>query len=750
MNQDNGSLRGALMGCAMVLGVSVTPLVRADILNVTRMDDPVPNGCDGDCSLREAIIASNASAAADTINLPAGTYMLTRAGAVGVEDIDPSVGDLDLASGGVSINGAGSESTIIDATGLAHRAFSAHIDLVFLPTAISISGLTIRGGNTTGLSAALNRGGGMDIGSRHATVSLTDVKVTQNTASAGGGIYTNGTLNVTNCSIASNSGTGITQSADGSNFRTVTISSSTMSANSLTGMDVNAGTCNITNTTISGNGSGGFTGGVDYGGGLTGGTITNATIANNRYGYIGQNDFAGDPGVTVRNSIIAGSTVRDVFTTTDAAFARAPTSGGNNIIRDNSGTTFTHATDQRNTNPLLHALALNPPGATETHALQLNSPAINMANASFAPPTDQRGVARPVGAADDIGAYELIPPDNDGDGFSPPDDCDDDDPARFPGATETIDDGIDQDCNGFDTVTCFVDADSDGTGSISIGVSADGDCNDPGESDVNTDCDDANAAIGSPTTIFEDADSDGFGDPDSSIVDCPQHGYVANSDDLCPSDSDKNQPGTCGCGVAETDGDTDGTPDCSDLCPSDPLKIAPGTCGCGTTDIDDDNDGTPNCHDQCPNDFTKTAPGACGCGTSDADSDGDGHLDCEDGCPGNSSKTSPGVCGCGAMDADSDGDGTLDCLDGCPTDPLKTDPGSDGCESPDFPANGTVPASEEDSIPAPQPTTDSDLCSNPLVAFFAGLGLCGAGCPLMLLGAIAGLAGLSGRVRNRT
>jgi hypothetical protein len=55
--------------------------------------------------------------------------------------------------------------------------------------------------------------------------------------------------------------------------------------------------------------------------------------------------------------------------------------------------------------PKLDALADNG-GPTETHALFAGSPAIDMAWSAECTPEDQRGVARPIGAGCDIGAYE--------------------------------------------------------------------------------------------------------------------------------------------------------------------------------------------------------------------------------------------------------------------------------------------------------------------------------------------------------
>ena len=144
--------------------------------------------------------------------------------------------------------------------------------------------------------------------------------------------------------------------------------------------------------------------------------------------------------------------------------------------------------------------------------------------------------------------------------------------------------------------------------------------------------------------------------------------------DQCPNDAAKSDPGTCGCGVSDADGDADGTADCADGCPDDATQQTPGACGCGTPDTDTDDDGTPNCNDGCPDDPTKLIPGTCGCSSTEADTDGDGALNCNDACPADAERTTPGVCGCGTPDTDTDTDGTPDCNDDCPEDGLSLAP----------------------------------------------------------------------------
>jgi hypothetical protein len=70
-------------------------------------------------------------------------------------------------------------------------------------------------------------------------------------------------------------------------------------------------------------------------------------------------------------------------------------------------------------------------------------------------------------------------------------DCDDSDEFSYPGAPETVADGIDQDCNGNDR--CYADVDGDGAGQATEIDERDGDLdctNDLGVTDNNSDCND--------------------------------------------------------------------------------------------------------------------------------------------------------------------------------------------------------------------------------------------------------------------
>ena len=149
----------------------------------------------------------------------------------------------------------------------------------------------------------------------------------------------------------------------------------------------------------------------------------------------------------------------------------------------------------------------------------------------------------------------------------------------------------------------------------------------------------------------------------------PSQPECIDTSDSCPSDPLKTSPGACGCGIADTDSDLDGTPDCVDFCPADGFKIDPGACGCGTPDNDLDGDGIADCIDQCPADAGKDLPGVCGCGVADDDTDDDAIANCNDNCP---ALANPGQ-------SDSDADGLGDICDPTPDgEPVAGDINADG------------------------------------------------------------------------
>ncbi|MGB2874394.1 MAG: CSLREA domain-containing protein [Gaiellaceae bacterium] len=363
-----------LAGVVLVVVVALTGASNAPAattFTVTRTDDPTPNGCDSDCSLREAVLASNAGAGGDTIVLPAGHY---RLGIAGAGEDAAATGDLDLTKS-VTITGAGARSTVIDAMGT-DRVLDVQTGVTAL-----ISDVTIAGGQVAGDGAGVRNAGTLTL--------VRDAIVRNHASGAGGAIESTGpALTVTQSTIAGNEANGNGGGVDFLN--SLTVADSTISANVAGSPAAN-----------------GYGGGIEGGGGATL-MIRSATVSGNQ-AFNPLKSAAGlDSTGTAQNTIVAHNVayLNDQSAAAESNCGVSPTSLGNNLS-DTAACGFTQATDHQGAPVLLAPLADNG-GPTDTEALPAGSPAVDAG--AGCPATDQRGVTRPRGSACDIGAYEVAPP----------------------------------------------------------------------------------------------------------------------------------------------------------------------------------------------------------------------------------------------------------------------------------------------------------------------------------------------------
>jgi CSLREA domain-containing protein len=240
------------------------------------------------------------------------------------------------------------------------------------------------------------------------TVTLNSLKITKGSALTGGGIYNNpgATLTITNSTLSGNTAT--TTGAGGGiyNLGLLTITNSTLSGNSAAldggGIYNDSNTLTITNSTFSGNSAaqdgGGSGGGIySFGGTLT---ITNSTFSGNSAVTSGGGIYNNGGTLNYANTIIANSTSGG-----DCAGSGSIGTNINNLVESGG------CANPASVDPLLDSLKDNG-GPTETMALILTSPAIDAGEDIVCDDNpgpnnlDQRGIARPIGAHCDIGAFE--------------------------------------------------------------------------------------------------------------------------------------------------------------------------------------------------------------------------------------------------------------------------------------------------------------------------------------------------------
>jgi CSLREA domain-containing protein len=435
------TLIGAFLGGVGLPAMAVT-------ITVTTTADEV--NTNGQCSLREAIINANnddqsgstdcaAGSGADTIVLAAGqTYTLSKDtdGGGHATDSGADNDDLDITSAiTIQGNGATIERSTTVPCNLNGTAATGEFRIFEVTSSgtLTLQNVTVRNGcadgtfphffgggifNTGGIvtvtnstisgNRAIEDGGG--IWNDGGTVTVTNSTISSNSAGGSGGIWNDGgTVTITNSTIWGNStdndvGGGIVN--DGG---TMTVTNSTISGNSALagGGIVNGGpmtVTNITNSTISGN-SAVFDGGGILNVGDAPMTITNSTISGNSAANTGSGIF-NQGTVNIKNSIVANNTLQP-----NCFGSSGITPSGTNLTTDTSCPGFTQVTSAQLN---LGSLQVNVPGTTATHALLSGSVAIDAApdctlvDGTTPVTEDQRGVARPQGAACDVGAYEAV------------------------------------------------------------------------------------------------------------------------------------------------------------------------------------------------------------------------------------------------------------------------------------------------------------------------------------------------------
>jgi len=276
-----------------------------------------------------------------------------------------------FAGAAISVSTAQASATINNSFLISHDSGTSNGGAIYTVGTLVINNSSIGASHSGGFGGAIFNNGG--------TVTVKNTTIINNEAQQGGGIWqSEGSVRIENSAIRFNRASG-----EGG------------------GLHMDVGTATVVNSTFYENVATG--GGGIYMRGTTL-TITNATFTHNRADTGGALwNFAGT--TTVKNTIFHDSRTMNDSSSSLNCDGPAVTSAGRNIVSDNTCVPNPGSVDDLlGTDPKLEPFINDNGGPTRTFMLLPDSPAIDYAR--DCPTTDQRGVARPVGANCDVGAVE--------------------------------------------------------------------------------------------------------------------------------------------------------------------------------------------------------------------------------------------------------------------------------------------------------------------------------------------------------
>ena len=405
----------------------VVPNGASKVFNVNTTDDLV-DADSGDaecitsannCSLRAAVMTAEVSGLPVTvINVPAGTYKLTRAPSENPNP-DGANGNLNISAPGYSgstiyITGAGAARTIIDAGG------RDNVLDVGVGRGVTLNGLTLRNGQSLYGGIILNREG--------SSLLISDCVIENgHTLAEGGGINNQGTLFIHRSTIRSNTafdGGGV------ASIGTTRVYESTISGNQADtgGGIVNFATTYLLNSTVSMNSADTNGGGIFARDGFPGSEVNTVIVSSSIIGNDADHDHDEDGGngggvyvsngsrLALDHALFARNTVMNSPQYDDCYGGFVELYGRNAFAEDNGNCIFIFLGGGRSSwvsNDTVDPALKDNGGPTFTHAI-IDGPnsarydgfgyCLDVETGSRLT-TDQRGAPR--GVLCDIGAYQF-------------------------------------------------------------------------------------------------------------------------------------------------------------------------------------------------------------------------------------------------------------------------------------------------------------------------------------------------------